>query len=301
MVHFGNIYCDNIAKMIEAEIILFTRDKTAKGYPVKVRVYDTKVQDHRYVGQKRYQKGKKLKIDSFVTERSKRLEKEVKFCNEMGYGLEKAKETIKNGIPNDNEAEILVLEHRLMALKSKSTKTFIQLIDEDIERRADENKSTDALESLKREINNYSPDALLYEVDFKWVRDFITHKRKTTKSKSGGEGGTSYYVRTASTLFNDAVKAKLVAENPFKGHRIKRKRTKKRIVQDFEDIRKLLSYHPEKARNRVNINSMNLRVSLILFQINIGGHYISDVASFKWDNIRKGRLVFQRDKNEIKE
>ncbi|BFP39551.1 hypothetical protein FGF1_03960 [Flavobacteriaceae bacterium GF1] len=287
--------------MIEAEIILFTRDRTSKGYPLKVRVYCTNVQNHRYVALRKYQNGKKLRIDHFVTERTETLRKEVDFCNEMDYGLDKAQKTIREGIPGDNKAEIMVLEHRLKTLKTRTTKTFVELIDDDIKRRRDENKSIAALESLRREILNYDPDVSLYEVDFVWVRDFLTYKRRTTKSENGGEGGISYYVRTASTLFNDAIKMKLVPENPFKGHRIKRKRTKKRIVQDFTDIRRLLQYQPIKARNRTNIRNMNTRVNLFLFQLNIGGHYMSDVASFKWTDIKKGRLVFQREKNESKE
>lgn len=50
--------------MIKADIILDTRAKSKKGYPVKIRVYDDIEKAHKYIALKIYQESTELKFDA---------------------------------------------------------------------------------------------------------------------------------------------------------------------------------------------------------------------------------------------
>lgn len=258
--------------MITAEIIVDTRTKGAKGYPLKVRVYCSNIQKHRYIALKMYQKGKKLMLTPQVSERSQELIEQVEYCNSLGLDLENAITAIKKG-------------------GKKQAKGLLQTIDISIKERKDRGMSTSALKAIKREFENYiGQDIPMTVVDYMWVRDFITYKKKM----GTGEGGISYYIRTASTLFNEFQRDK---ENPFKGHRIKRKRTTVLKLPTWEHIRLLDSFEPQ-GRNSANNRNTLKKVHLFKFQIHIGGHYISDLHQIE---VKNERIVFQRFKNRSKE
>src|SRR5690606_24071128 len=111
--------------MISAEIILDTRRKTKKGYPIKIRVYDSvayknglKCRD--YVNLKVYQDSEVLKLTSDLKRRDLDLIRQVEFCNTNNLNLIESLEIIKNCIPEDYiDIEIEMLEKRLELLKQK--------------------------------------------------------------------------------------------------------------------------------------------------------------------------------------
>ncbi|MEM6815312.1 MAG: phage integrase SAM-like domain-containing protein [Bacteroidota bacterium] len=264
--------------MIEAEIILDTRSKAKSGYPLKIRVYSTKEKKHKYVALKKYRTTKKLKVDDYVSSRGKILQKEVDYCNSKGFGLERSQRLIKEGLP-----------------KSLTGVSLLEHIEGVIKERRDRGMSIRSFEAFKKEMSNYSNDVQLNEVDYNWVRGYITHKKKS----GTGEGGISHYIRTASGIYNEAIRRGLVNSNPFIGHRVKRKRTKPLELPQLESIRKLATF--EGYGNKIQRANLRKVARTFLFQIHIGGHYISDLANLREKNIKKGRIRFQRYKNRSHE
>lgn len=269
------IFIANILQLITAEIIADTRTKSNKGYPLKIRAYCSKVQKHRYIALKRYQLPKKLKIDNFVLERNILLQKEVEYCNKMGFDLETSVETIKTGV--EDKVNVSLFKYTELTIKEREERGM----------------SKTAYEDVLREFKNFSRDVPINAVDYNWVKSFITHKKKM----GTGEGGVSYYIRTASAMFNEAVRQGAVDSNPFKGHKIKRTRTTVLELPNWDDIRKLQDYEP-KTSTMSNRANMKRAADLFLFQIHIGGHYVSDVGNL---NPKNNRIRFQRFKNRSKE
>lgn len=263
--------------MIEAEIILDTRKKSKNGYPLKIRVYDTKVQKHRYIALKKYQNTKKLRVDSEIAKRERSLQKEVDYCNDNGFNLDISKKLIKNGIPQ--KQNLMLFEFIEMMLKEKE----------------DREMSLSATETFRTEMENFSDDIPLKHIDYNWVGSYITHKKKS----GTGDGGVSHYIRTGSGLFNEAILRGYIESNPFRGHKVKRKRTKPLILPDIEDIRKLVGF--EGYGNKAQKANMVKVARSFLFQIHIGGHYFSELANLEEEKFKKGRIVFQRFKNRSKE
>lgn len=93
--------------MITASVILDTRRKTKKGFPVKIRV--TK-KISRYIPLKIYQKSKKLKITPEIKHRQLKLIQEVNFCNQNRLNLSDSLKIISEGLKT--EVEIFVLEKK---------------------------------------------------------------------------------------------------------------------------------------------------------------------------------------------
>jgi len=264
--------------MIEAEIILDPRNKSKNGYPLKVRIYCTKVKKHKYVALKKYQSTKKLKVDDYVSERGQLLQKEIDYCNLNRFDLYKTRELIKDGLP---------INH--------SSTTLLEYIDESIRERADRGMSINTLEMVRKQFYYYSKDLPISQVDYDWVRHFITYKKKS----GTGDGGISVYIRTASSLFNEAIRRGVVDKNPFIGHNIKRKRTTPLVLPKFDDIKRLSEF--EGYGNKNQKFNMKRVADTFCFQIHIGGHYLSDVGNLDESKIKDGRVVFQRYKNRSKE
>lgn len=264
--------------MIEAEIILDTRTRSKNGFPLKIRVYCTKIKKHKYIALKKYQTTKKLKVDNFVSDRGKILQKEVDYCNSKDFDLDRSQILIKDGLP-----------------KTHSGTSLFLYLDDTIKEREDRGMSTTAFEALKKELGYYTKDVNLNEIDYNWVRKFITHKKKT----GTGDGGVSFYIRTASGLYNEAIRRGLVEKNPFVGHSIKRKRTKPLILPKFDDIRKLMDF--EGYGNKAQKQNMVRAAKTFCFQIHMGGHYLSDFGNLDETKLKGGRLMFQRYKNRSKE
>ncbi|KQC34008.1 hypothetical protein AAU57_12200 [Nonlabens sp. YIK11] len=263
--------------MIEAEIILDTRRKSDKGFPLKIRVYDSKQKKHAYISLRQYQATKKIKITEYIANRERQLQKEVVYCNENGFGLALSKELIKSGIPK------------------KVTKSLSDYVDLFIQEKIDRGMSVDHFKAFQKEFGYMFPDVPIKEVDYNLVAQFITRKKKS----GTGDGGISHYVRTGSTIFNEAVRRGIVDNNPFSGHRIKRKRTTPLILPTLEQVRKLALY--DGYGNKAQKANQKRVADTFLFQIHIGGHYISDLGQLSDDNIKDGRIVFKRYKNRSKE
>jgi len=299
--------------MITAEIIIDDRRKTKKGFPVKIRIYDSLERGktpHKYIPLKIYQPGPSVKYDSHLKRKFLDLEKELEYCNKNNLRLEEAYNIIKNGIPLDDvENEILILELKLKALrekvKKKYEKGFIEFIEDLISERKIENKNLKAYIGLKKVlINTISPD-----IDFpinSITKDFLKRLELQFRERGVSSNSLKTYFSLMKTIFKESKtreELNITARSPFY----------KIIVYDKKPV-----VYEITAKDLINIKNINIDdiddkflktktkeiikrdSEIFLFQFSIGGHDLMDVASIKWSNIKDGRLVFNRMKNKNK-
>jgi len=169
--------------MIVAEIVLDIRYKTKKGYPVKIRVYDTlnesKVK-YKYHKLGIFQNRDEVLLTADLKRRSLQLDEEVKFCNDNQYLMDEAMEIIKNGLPvNDLDMEIALLRKRLELLEGKRAKQeekmFITFVDDLIKERQIKKLDVKAYTSIKGSVKSFiSPaeDFPINDIDREWLIRF---------------------------------------------------------------------------------------------------------------------------------
>ncbi len=294
--------------MIKADIILDTRVKSKKGYPVKIRVYDDIEKAHKYIALKIYQESTELKFDANLRKRASDLDDEVKFCNDNHYRINDAVELIKDGIPPDDiDLEIELLEKRLEWLKrkkgSKKIIGFIAFTDSLIKERKILKKPTKSYESTKSAVKRFIDhfeDVSLNDITSEWVKKFdLFYKDLGTKDSS-----IHTYITIIKSIYTEAQSREslnIKKDNPFS-----KLRDFKRVKKDNELTVENLIAMRDLQENEINTKSkfgpewIRKIMDLYLFQFAIGGHDFIDIANLKWSNIKNERIVFKRYKNRFK-
>lgn len=127
-------------------------------------------------------------------------------------------------------------------------------------------------------------DFTFQDVDKKFLQRFETFLSKTCSQSTIG-----IYLRTLRAVYNRAITDNLVKREayPFTDFKIKAvKARKKALTKDqLETLKKF------KAKGRAK-GSLNL----FLFSYYARGMNLADIASLKWDDIRNGRIYYQRRK-----
>lgn len=297
--------------MIIAEIVLDTRYKSKKGYPVKIRVYDTLNQSkakYKYVLLNIYQNRESILFTSDLKRRSLQLDDELKFCNHNRYSMVEAIDVITNGVPvNDIDMEIALLRKRLELLESKKEKQeekmFIAFVDDLIKERQIKGLDIKAYVSIKRIVKNFiapSDDFPINNIDREWLIKFDLYN----KEKRNLDSTIFMYISMIRTIFTEAQSRpslNIKNGNPF--HKIKSKKSEKKTYNlTVEDLKKILHLKEEDINTKSKIGAFGIKrvADIFLFQFAIGGHDMVEIASMKWSNIIKGRLVFGRRKNRFR-
>lgn len=300
--------------MITAEIIIDERRKTKKGYPLKIRIYDTlekKSSPHKYIPLKIYQEGPEIVYNSFLKRRSLDLEKEIEYCNNNFLRINEAYNIILNGIPIDDiEGEIQLLEFKLQSLYNKSgrnnQKGFIEFTNELIKERERLKIDTKAYRTL---INIIS---ILIEPKEDFVINDITKEfLRELEIKMIDRGNSARTIKTyftyLSAIYTEAQSREslnIKKTNPFYIIKVYNKnKVEYNITTD--DLKKLLTVKVEdlslKHKSKETTKEQLKRdIDIFLFQFAIGGHDLIDIANLQWGNIKDNRLVFQRTKNKNK-
>lgn len=300
--------------MITAEIIIDLRRKTKKGYPLKIRIYDTlenKSSPHKYIPLKLYQEGPEIVYNSFLKRRSLDLEKEIEYCNNNFLRINEAYNIILNGIPiNDIEGEIQLLEFKLQSLYNKSgrnnQKGFIEFTKELIKERERLKIDTKAYNTL---INIIS---ILIEPkeDFA-INDITKEFLRELEIKMIDRGNSARTIKTyftyLSAIYTEAQSREslnIKKSNPFYVIKVYNK-NKVEYNVSTDDLKKLLSIKIEdlslKHKSKQTTKEQLKRdIDIFLFQFAIGGHDLIDIANLQWNNIKDSRLIFQRTKNRNK-
>ena len=285
--------------MITAEIILDTRRKTKKGYPVKIRIYDTNTKKHDYISLKIYQDNDKLKPDNLIKQREFELIKELEFVNSRNMNLKESLNIFLSGIPiTDIDRRILELEAELAKLKALQSPAMfgdftVKFLDEKVKRKEQVRQFKTAVMWFKEYIKP-KEDIALNDITFDLIKGFQLHISEWLAPAS-----VNSYIDRLNAIFNDAQRRETLnikSSNPFKHLK---------ELKSHNKINKSISIDTLKSLKNIDLTEWKhikksdyLRaIHLFLFQIAIGGHDLVDIALLKWTDINKNRISFKRYKN----
>lgn len=285
--------------MITAEIILDLRRKTKKGFPVKIRVYDSVIKKHDYVSLKIYQNEESLKSDNLIKQREFELIKELEFVNSRNMSLAESLTIFHNGVPlNDIEKRILELEAELSRLRSQLKPTMLfdfseRYIQEKINRKELVRIHRSVLLKFKSFISP-KENIAINDLKIELLLDFQNYL-----SENMSEESVNTYFSKFQSIFLAAQNREdlnIKQQNPFKF--IKKVNVNKDIDKSIslESLRKLKNYNFENWK-WIDKTKYKMIVDLFLFQIAIGGHDFIDITELKWTNIKNDRISFKRNKN----
>lgn len=294
--------------MIRAELILDTRVKSKKGYPVKIRVYDDMSKKHKYIALKIYQDNTELKLDSFLRKKSSDLDEQINFCNENLYSIEESINVIKEGVPLDDiDIEIELLEKRLELLRAKKGSKngigFIAFTKNLIKEREVLKRPTNSYTSIINAVSKFiSPldDIPINNITNEWIKKFdLFYKDLDSKDST-----IQTYIKFIKTIFTEAQSREslhIKKDNPFvKLRSFKKSKTETQLrIDDLISMYKL-GLSDIKTQSKFGNEHIKRIIDIYLFQFAIGGHDLIDVANLKWHNIQNGRVVFKRYKNRFK-
>ncbi|MFV0189124.1 MULTISPECIES: phage integrase SAM-like domain-containing protein [unclassified Empedobacter] len=285
--------------MITAEIILDLRRKTKKGFPVKIRVYDSVIKKHDYVSLKIYQNEESLKSDNLIKQREFELIKELEFVNSRNMSLVESLTIFQNGVPlNDIEKRILELEAELARLRSQLKPTMLfdfseRYIQEKINRKELVRIHRSVLLKFKSFISP-KENIAINDLKIELLLDFQNYL-----SENMSEESVNTYFSKFQSIFLAAQNREdlnIKQQNPFKF--IKKVNVNKDIDKSIslDSLKKLKNYNFENWK-WIDKTKYKMIVDLFLFQIAIGGHDFIDITELKWTNIKNDRISFKRNKN----
>jgi len=297
--------------MIKADLILDTRTKSKKGYPVKIRVYDTLMKSkspHKYISLKIYQNNHELKLDAVLRKRISDLDKEIEFCNNNFYKLDDAVDIIKEGIPPDDiDLEIELLEKKLAYLRKKKGETkgigLIEFGNILIKEKEIKKQPTSSYYRILKTVEKFIyplSDIKINSITKEWINSFdLFHKQNGVNDNS-----IHTYISIIKAIYHEAQSREslnIKTDNPFS--RLRNFKKEKVISElTIENLIKIKNLTESDIKTRSNIGSFGIKrfADLYLFQFAIGGHDLIDIAVMKWSDIVGGRLVCKRFKNRFK-
>ena len=285
-------------KLTSAAIILDTRRKTKNGYPIKIRVQNKTA---KYIHLNEYSEKKHFKdtvlpshpdyrrLKAFLLKRESDLIREVDYCNEHRLNLSRSIEIIKNGLEENTDLKIFLLQQEIEKLRKQTGIGIIEFYEIYINELKDRNRNTRHYEICKKEFQNYlGGDMNLNNIDYEFLNGYKNYKLRT----GCGEAGVFYYGSNLKALFNEAQRRESLGikqGNPFKGVFRKPARTKEIIIPNKEQKQKLWDFEGRESYKRT--------IDLFKFQLLIGGHDFIDISQLKWSDIKGNRIRFKRYKN----
>ena len=276
--------------MLQASIIIDTKRKTKKGFPVKAQIYCTIEHIRKYISLKIYQASKSHippEAQSELVKLYMRIEPIKDLPLSQAWPL----------LQQESELEILAMKLKLSKLRA--VVLFIPFAEKMILERKGQNMATQAFKDAIREVRAFAGESLgMNDITYRWVKDYKLHKIQSGTN----EGGISYYLRTIRQIYNEAIREDIgvIDTKPFKGM-IKTSASAEHSMKSWsmEDLGKLRSFDHPNATDRAKENQKRA-IDMFFFQLAIGGHDLIDIAALTWDNIQGGRLVFKRYKNRSK-
>ncbi len=257
-------------------IVLDSRRKTKKGYPVKLRLTD--YTETFYISLKRYfdkptfvkiMNGKRLSQDEmFIRNELKEIEiKSIRILNQMNeYSFAEFRD-IFDGKRRSGKDKTLV-------------SLFNNYIDELRERESYNNaliynNALMSLEGFKSGIN-------INKITPSYLRNYEKYMLSNGKSKTT----VSLYLRSLRAIFNR--NKDLFTNYPFESYSIPKSNSSKRAI-DKSDLDKILNY-------KFNNPTYNLYLDLYKFSFYTGGINMRDIVTLKRSDIVNGILRFKRSK-----
>src|SRR5690606_24015886 len=238
--------------------------------------------------------------------RGRNLEDEVKYCNDRNLGIDAAIEVISKGRGLAKEREIFMLQQRLNELKKDSRIGIMEFFDVFIKEYEEGGLSVANYNVTKSQFQKYigkGEDVPINSIDYEWLRGFIVFKKKQAKrDKKSNTAGINRYLSDLRTVYFEAQRRTSLginSGNPFEGLIEKSGRRNIKLPSP-DQVRKLINFERQKFTRKAHVPVMQKKIDLFLFQIAIGGHYLSELAILKWEDIKDGRVQFHRYKNRTK-
>lgn len=296
--------------MITATIIVDTRRLTKKGFPIKVRVYNSEQKQNKYILVKKYQFETELVIDSEIRKLQYELDERLIYCRRNYLDFNSSLDIIENGVPNnDLDLEIKLLESKLSELKKKRPSIgFIEFSNKFLIQKAKRNERIDLFQVTINHFAKFiSPeiDFPINNIDYDFVNKLDLYFREivsvSSKNKKLSNATINTYFEKFSHIYNEAKKHEhlfIKDKNPFL--LIDTKPISERSSKDYS-LGELQNYFNsdlifQESKYPVR-PSAELAREIHKFQFLIGGHDLIDIASLKWSSIINNRLVFKRAKN----
>lgn len=296
---------------LSAEIVLDTRSFSKKqdGHPIKIRVQHKK---RKYIPLNKFCKKEHWnnwvlpshpnyrKLNNYLKKRNRQLMEEVDFCNENNLNVEESLKVIKNGLSENTDLKIFILQKQIDELRNENSIGLLEFFDITIKEYKALNKSYSHLQQTKKQIIEYTigEDIPLNDLKRSWINGFSSYKLKN----GCGTQGLRYYLSTISSLYNEASRREelnINKPNPIKGMLPQKTRQKEVVIPDPDTFKNILSEVLSDGSTYTALVRQK-RVSVFLFQFLIGGHDLADISKLKWNNINKGRIRFKRYKNRNK-
>lgn len=275
------------------------KKKTKKGFPVKIRVYDTIIKKHDYFSLKMYQNEESLKSDNLIKQREFELIKELEFINSRNMSLSESLNIFENGVPlNDIEKRILELEAELSRLRSQLKPSMLfEFSDRYIQEKVNRKELVSIHKSVLLQFKIvYSSKERFSN---KWFKNRIAFRFPKIFIRTINNESVNTYLSKFQSIFLAAQcreDLNIKQQNPFKF--VKKLNVNRDVDKhiSLESLIKLHNYNFEKWK-WIDKSKYKMIVDLFMFQIAIGGHDFIDITLLTWSNINNGRIKFKRYKN----
>lgn len=292
---------------ITASIILDTRRKTAKGYPIKIRVKNYYISLDEYSSKDHWDANNVTaahpdyrRLHLKLERRKVQLMDELQYCNDNNLDLKDSIQVIKKGL-QDRAVEIFSLQQKIKQLQGSAGFGFLAFFDVRMQEKLKAGESITHYQLTKDRLVNYlgpGNDINMNAITYEWLNTFVLHKLDSGTNR----GGINSYLETMRAVYKEAQRREslnIKKDNPFKGV-IKGSKRREIVELSKDDLKKLLSYNPEKAPTKLAAKIQRRHIALWIFQYVIGGHDYIDVARLKWNDIKDNRIRFKRYKNRNK-
>ena len=235
----------------------------------------------------------------FLVQREFQLNQEIEYCNKNTLDLEQSLKIIKEGIPdlNDLDSKIMLLEMELQRLKEKrNTTSFQQFYDIYINDRLTEGKSISTTVTRLNKFFSYleyigsnSNEFMINNLDYETLLGYKNYCLQNNVSPNSVKG----YFRDLKYFYKEAQKRKslyIKSENPFEDFVFSLSKKKTQRAIDIDDFKKFINLEVDQDKH-IQV------IDLIKFQFLIGGHDFVELSHLKWSDIKDGRIMFHRFKN----
>lgn len=287
---------------ITASIILDTRRKTAKGFPIKIRLRPKYIHLNEYAEIEQWENDNVNKLHPDfrrlhlkLNRRKLQLLDELRYINENNLDVDGAFEVISQGLQS-KDLEIFTLKQRIKQLQRSGSVGLLEFFDVRIDEKKQLNENYSVYQNVRKRFDNYlmGNDVDLNEITYEWLNEFVNYKLKNGAKR----GGVNSYLKTLRAIYNEAKKRgslNVKQGNPFIGFikPAERREVIRLLPSDFEKIMNFYLAEDTKPTQRRTI-------ALWLFQLVIGGHDVVDTAVLEWKQIKNGRIRFKRYKNRSK-
>jgi len=225
-----------------------------------------------------------------------------KFRNSLHFNkaLRKIKDNaadVLSTLEREYQSYNLILFDKYYSLTENEGISFEELFQKEIVNLR-ENKQTSYAESMEgslKTLKSFQKNLKHYtfeNIDFQFLTDFENFLRK----RGANDGGIGSYMRNIRTIYNKAIKYKVVQEQyyPFKDFKISKfkKQNVKKALSETE-FKKIIDFKMEKTPHAINARYA------YIFSYYTRGMNFTDISEIKWSDIENNQFSYHRNKTDV--